>query len=1058
LPFILSTLLPSILLPAFLSPTPQAPSVAQEIRVLHGPHDQARFGASVAAVGDVDADGFGDVLVGAIGVRGVGKRSGAAVVYSGKSGAPLHELTGDGPWSELGAATAAVGDLDGDGHADFAVGAPFDGEGNSRTGSVIIVSGRSGGVLQVIPGAAPREAVGTALCAVGDLTGDGHPELAIGAPGWSQDGFRKGMVRIYDPVDGRLVRELPGVAADGGTGLSLAAAGDVDRDGLPDLMVAAPAEDRAGMVRIHSGKSGAVLLEIPGEQEHARFGSSLCGLGDVNGDGVPELAIGAPGFDNGRDDVGRVAVYSGADGERLYTHDGEADDTRVGAALAAAGDLDQDGRNDFLVGGTGVRGTGVVWALSGADGGVLHRILGSEQGEKFGAALAAGGYDGDTALLAIAAPDAEHSGPMAGRVRLYTMRAAPLQPVAAAGTEPGSAAPAALPAASLNFLDDKLPSKFRRIEAADGRWVFYSTMGATETRDAVKLIDRAYARLDEVLGGPALGPRAATQAPVILSYVSSLSDQKRISREVGRQFEHLAGWTKEWGGLPQMILWNPLLSTIRHDETTALVQRPEMQVLHHAVHLELVRRYGPVPGWIPEAISYGIQDEITGEIYAYSNRGWEQLSEDYHQIWREHASDLWVDGPMPTLDSLFGGRHDAFRQHQAYGRFGIGLWMLKDPQRRLAQLFEAIQERRAPNMLPETDYKPEPDVHRKLLTSVYGDDMRQQASSFWGSVTLAGGPRARRAAALASIEDAITTLKLHTAKSRDGQLRLASDLSPKATSKILKSSESVLGRLSKATDTRLPKDTQLTIFVLRDQDAYRQVCDGISEAAPGLGAYLKVMRESTGFLLPDMPVAAYWDDIKFQEQTRPDQSVAHSVVHLWLRQRFGQLPLWLSEGLACASEEVEFRDVWGMWNLEGFVYDASRSAWRETAREYVTTKEDTIRCYGWSGVTYGTEPPRVEKPKPTLEQLYEYPATTFQDDLAHLAFAFAIYGLEGDKKGFREFLDALQEEYDANWSTVGRFEPDAKLVERLVKKSFGRDFERRFVDWWSKKGAKRPRR
>ena len=989
MPLLFSALLTSTLLVVPAAPASPPQGGAHDLRILNGPHDQARFGASVTVVGDLDGDGIGDVLVGAIGARGVGKRSGSAVAYSGKDGSPLLELTGDGPWSELGFSAAALGDIDGDGCADFAVGARFDGEGNSRAGSVVVYSGQTGRALQVIPGVSPREAVGSSICAVGDLTGDGVPELALGAPGWGRDGFRMGMVRIYSPTDGRLLREIPGEAADGGTGSALGAAGDLDRDGLDDLMVSAPAEGHGGVVRVYSGKDGSPLLRIDGEQAHASFGASMCGLGDVNGDGVPDLAIGAPDFDFHGEDVGRVAVYSGADGKRLYTHDGD--------------------------------------------------------------------YDADNALLAIAAPDAEYSGPLAGRVRLFTMRSAAPQPVAAGGDGASAAVPAALPAAKLDFLEDELPSKFTKVEAADGRWVFYSTMSTEETRQAVKLIDRAYARLDEVLGGPALGADAATRAPVILSYVSSLADQRRISREVGRAFEHLEAWTKEWGGLPQMILWNPLLSVIRHDETTALVKRPEMQVLHHAVHLELVRRYGAVPGWIPEALSYGIQDEITGEIYAYSNRGWEQLSDDYHQIWREHASDLWTGAKPPNLESLFGGRHDPFKQHQAYGRFGLGLWMLKDPQRRLPQYFAAMLERRAAGMLPETDYQPEAEPQRKLLVSVYGEDLPQQAAAFWGGVSLAGGPRARREAALASVENAIRDLKLEVTTSRSGGLRFASDLSPKATEKVRKSAEAVIGRLEKALGAGLPKGTQLTIFVLRDRDAYRQVCDGISKAAPGLGSYLLSMRESTGFLLPDMPVAAYWDDIKFQEQTRPDQSVAHNLVHLWLRQSFGQLPLWLSEGIACASEEAEFRDVWAMWNLEGFVYDASRSVWRATAQEYVTTQKDTIRCYDWSGVTYGSEPPQVERPKPTLDQLYEYSATVFQDDLAHLAFAFAVYGLEGDAKGFRKFLDALQAEYDENWSTVGRFEPDAKLVDKLVKKGFGRDFEKRFTAWWSRKDAGKSR-
>ncbi len=752
------------------------------------------------------------------------------------------------------------------------------------------------------------------------------------------------------------------------------------------------------------------------------------------------------------EDAGRVSFHSGASGARLSSLEGAAESARLGEALALAGDWDHDGREDLMAGG---RGMPEVLLLSGEDGSRLASIPAPAGAKGFGAALAAGRYDLHHQALVVGAPETSAPYPSGGEVRVYLRKAGqPNQAVAVAAAASGTPPPATEPAILPDFLGGELPSQFTRVEAEDGRWVFYSTMEADQTRDAIKLIERAYDRLDEVLGGEAIGPAAATPAPVVLAFVSSLSDQRRISREIGRQFEHLEAWTKEWGGLPQMILWNPLVSVIRHDDTTALVRRPEIQVLHHAVHLELVRRYGALPGWIPESISYGIQDEIAGEIYAYSNRGWEQLADDYHRVWREHASDLWAGDRPPRLQTLFGGRHDSFRQQQAYGRFGLGLWLLGDPQRRLAELCRQLAAARPAGTLPETDYQPPEDRQAELFAQVYGRDYGRDAATFWGKVSLAGGPRARREAAAASVEHAIERLELEILASRNGQLRFASDLSKKSTGKILKRTEAILGRLEKALGTGLPKDRELTVFVLRDRDSFRALCDGIAEAAPGLGAYLGQARESTGFLLPDMPVAAYWDDIKFQEQTRPDQSVAHNVVHLWLRQIYGQLPLWLSEGLACACEEAEFREVWAMWNLEGFVYDASRAAWRSTAREYVTTEEDTIRCYDWSGVAYGSVPPQVVRPKPALHQLYEYPATSYQDDLAHMAFAFAVYGLEGDSKGFRKFLAALQEEYEENWSTVGRFEPDAKLVEKLVRKSFGRNFEKDFVSWWVKKGGK----
>ena len=651
----------ALLLALSAPPAPAPGSGPSEIRTLNGPQDQAKLGSAVAVVGDLDGDGQPELLAGAPGLRGVGKRSGAALVYSGATGEVVRQHDGDGPWSELGCSVAALGDVDGDGRPDYAVGARFDGADNDRSGSVSVYSGASGNLLRSFSGGAPREAAGTALSALGDLDGDGVTELAVGAPGWSRDGFRVGMVRVYSLAGGALLHEIPGVAADGLAGSVLAAAGDLDGDGAPDLLIGCPGEGEGGAVRVHSGRSGAPLLELAGDEARAEFGAALCSLGDLDGDEIPDFAVGAPGYDGRGEDIGRVSLHSGADGRELAALEGGRSGSRRGGALAVAGDFDGDGKLDLLLGGRRgpEGGSGSVELISGDGLRRIQLVQGQTDGPSFGVALASGPLDAGHRLVAVGAPEANFRGPAAGRVRLYALERGAGQPGAAtdaAPTVPGEAvaeAPAA--AVGTSFLSAALPARFRRTTADDGRWIFFSTMSTEESRVAVELIERSYGRLDQVLGNRATGAAAATADPVVLAFVSSLEDQLEISGAVGKHKPELQEWVQEWGGMPQMTLWNPLLAIVRHDETMALVKRPELQIVHHLVHLELVRRYGSIPGWVPEALSYGLQDEITGEIYAYSNRGWEQLSEEYHQIWRENSSDLWTGGPPPGHDPQLGG-------------------------------------------------------------------------------------------------------------------------------------------------------------------------------------------------------------------------------------------------------------------------------------------------------------------------------------------------------------------------------------------------------------------
>lgn len=301
-----------------------------------------------------------------------------------------------------GGQSVALGDVDGDGVPDLVSGAPRSAPGGLlAAGSVRAVSGATDDPLWTRDGAEIDGLLGSALAMLGDLDGDGASEIAAGAPG---EAAGAGRVHVLDGRTGAVLRSATGAPADG-LGASLAFLGDRELDGRPDLAAGAPlAGSGAGRVLVLSLPGLGFEEALDGAPGDA-LGTALAAAGDLDGDGRADAAAGAPGAG-----AGRVALWR-ADGSLTFL-DGASAGEGFGAALAGGFDADLDGLPDLLAGAprasvAGLAAAGRVEWISGID--LSRRILpGSEEGSELGAALASpGDLDGDgRADAAIGVPGA----------------------------------------------------------------------------------------------------------------------------------------------------------------------------------------------------------------------------------------------------------------------------------------------------------------------------------------------------------------------------------------------------------------------------------------------------------------------------------------------------------------------------------------------------------------------------------------------------------------------------------------------------------------------------
>ena len=381
----------------------------------------AGFARAVDGAGDINGDGYDDLIVGAPRYDAGATDEGAVFLFLGGPGgiatqgveAADTQLEGHIEHTNFGTSVAGAGDVNGDGYDDVIVGAPGYGTGPTwdRHGAALVYYGGPGGIPDGDPSTADallesdqESTFGVSVSGAGDVNADGYDDVIVGDSTYqtiyenegaafvfhgSASGIASGDATI---ANARVVADEPHASM----GVAVSDAGDVDGDGYADVLIGAPRFDdpevSEGAVFVFHGSStgitggtvsaadGRVESNVPELQLGCR--NCVAGAGDVNADGFDDIILGMPGFDSGETDEGVALVFHGsASGIGLRdpsTADAwiEADqsDAHLGSSVSALGDVDEDGYGDVIVGAnsfsTGVGPPGMAFVFSGGPMGV----------------------------------------------------------------------------------------------------------------------------------------------------------------------------------------------------------------------------------------------------------------------------------------------------------------------------------------------------------------------------------------------------------------------------------------------------------------------------------------------------------------------------------------------------------------------------------------------------------------------------------------------------------------------------------------------------------------
>ena len=393
--------------------------------ILNGIDRDDNSGLSVSSAGDVNGDGYDDLIIGARGADPNGERSGETYVVYGGAHAPGTEgvldlsaldgsngfiLKGIDAYDRSGFSVSSAGDVNGDGYDDLIIGAYRADPGGESSGQTYVVYGGATATDRVLElsaldgtngftlnGIDVFDLSGISVSSAGDVNGDGYDDLIIGAY-WADPGGKSYAGETYvvyggapgtegvldlSVLDGSNGFILAGINARDYSGASVSSAGDVNGDGYDDLIIgadSAPAREGSGETYVvYGGASapgtGGVLalsaldgpngFTLPGIDTSDQSGRSVSSAGDVNGDGYDDLIIGANRADpNGESSGETYVVYGGAsapgtggvlalsalNGSNGFILKGIDAYDRSGFSVSSAGDVNGDGYDDLIIG------------------------------------------------------------------------------------------------------------------------------------------------------------------------------------------------------------------------------------------------------------------------------------------------------------------------------------------------------------------------------------------------------------------------------------------------------------------------------------------------------------------------------------------------------------------------------------------------------------------------------------------------------------------------------------------------------------------------------------
>ncbi|MCB0727182.1 MAG: FG-GAP repeat protein [Ignavibacteriae bacterium] len=408
--------------PITIDPLSSVPSWSGEIN-----QAGAKFGWSVATAGDVNGDGYSDVIVGAPFYDNGQLNEGGVFVYHGSinglSLSPSWTKESDQGSANFGFSVATAGDVNGDGYSDVIIGSPLYDSGQADEGRVYIYNGSAGGLLtgyswkyesnQAI------EKFGTSVACAGDVNNDGYSDVIIGSPFYDGGQTDEGKISLFkgsstgpNAVSADFIYESN--QSNANFGLSVATAGDINGDGFSEVIAGASKWDYGftddGIAIFFKGNATSMTYWLfrTGTQNGEFFGHSVSTAGDVNGDGFSDVIIGAPLYDGSQTDEGKCYLYLGAAGgpgvTPVWTERGYYIGGQFGISVSTAGDMNGDGYADVILGGNyldnGQTDEGRAFVYLGYSGGLSNYPIiifeSNQANSQFGYSVAtAGDVNGD---------------------------------------------------------------------------------------------------------------------------------------------------------------------------------------------------------------------------------------------------------------------------------------------------------------------------------------------------------------------------------------------------------------------------------------------------------------------------------------------------------------------------------------------------------------------------------------------------------------------------------------------------------------------------------------